>query len=385
LSHRLTLSPLIKNIAFFPYLALGIMTIAFQPFYEILMTILQAREQAKLYSIVSFIRFLVRVSLTIGLVVFLKWRAAGVLLAGASASFIFFIYAGFYLRNDIKICFHTRYLKEALKYSLPLIPHQASTRVKLVTDKLLINRFIDVSSTGLYNIGFQFGNILNIVTTAVNRAIVPIFMDAMKQDNMKELDELKKIGLFLVFFYCICGFFISIFAREIIIIFTTKNFYESFIVIPFLTYNFVVTGVYYLFVNVLFYYKNTTKFVSAVNVTSVALNILLNWLLIIRWGIIGAAVATLATNVFLCVLTGLISGGYTKITWAYIKFAILVLFSFSVATVVNFHQFQSPIYNLLLKTAIFIGHFFILYIIAWGKDFNYLRNFKQVVAILKSD
>ncbi len=360
------LKPVIGDIPYWPFMALGVSAVIFQPFFSIYLSLLQTTEQSFAYGVYSIAQFLISVLLIISLVVFAGWRAEGPLAGSLIVAILFFFVSFWGMRNQIKFGIKWKYLKEALRYSLPLVPHDLSAQVSSVVNRMFLNSFINTASAGLYNIGFTFGSIMSFVTMSVNRAYVPVFMDVMAKKNMSEMENLRNIGLFLVVIYCLIGTAISFFSREVLVLFTTRAFHESYVIIPYITFTFVLNGIYFIYVNILFFVKKATKFVAIGTFSGAIVNVLMGWWIIPKLGITGAAVTALFAQLVVLVIIFMIGRMYDEIRWHHLKFGIIFLISFLPSVIVNKINGLNCLLFVGIKIILMIILLAILSFIAWG-------------------
>lgn len=365
---------MLGGVSFFPYMAIGIAGAIFFPIFEMFLSVMQTMEKSKEYGIVAVISFTLKLIFTVSLVIGLGMRAEGPLLSTALISFIFFFVSYWRLKNHIKICLKWVYLKEAFAYSLPLFPHSVVTQVKNITDRIFINNMVNTAATGLYNIGFSLASAISIVSIAVNRAFIPVFMNAMKTGDEKELSDIKNFAAFIVFFYCILSLLVSLFAQEAIMLITTESFYESYIVVPFIAFYFASRGIYFLFVNTLFYYKDTTKFVFVGTLAGTILNIAFNYFFILWWGIKGSAFATMLSQIIIAVIIAWIAHKYTKISWDYTRYSIAFILTFSVSAIGALQLTDISFVSESVKIISFIIVFLISSAIMWKSPFYLLKH-----------
>jgi O-antigen/teichoic acid export membrane protein len=375
---QILFKPVIGEIPFYPFVVLGIGAVMFQPFFTIYLSLLQTREEAGKYAILSFSQFMINLALVITLVVFIGWGAEGPLTATLITAVLFFITSIYALRKDVVFGMNKLYLKEALRYSLPLVPHSLASQISNATGKLFLNYLVNTGAAGLYNIGFMFGSIIGVVSDGINKAYVPISMGILSTNRREELDHLKNIVLFLVVMYCLLGTVISLFSKEAIFILTTEAFYKSYVIVPFLAFYFVLGGIYYILVNILFFVKRATKFVAIGTGLGAVANILLSWVLIPRYGLFGAAAATMLAQVIGTLFIGFIGRTFEVIRWEYKKFVLIfilsAMFSFVFITLKNL----DPLSLIGIKTFGFGGLFFVLNFIAWGNPFFLITHGKRL-------
>ncbi len=315
------LEPMAKGVDFFPYILLGMISITLNPIYTIFQSTLQAKEESKVYAKNNLLYFIVNLALNILFVVVLRIGAVGVLLSLAITDVIFFIYTVIKFIPRVVLKIKYMYLKQALKYSLPLLPHSLSGWAVSMLDRLFLNRYNGLQSPAIYSTGAQFGNIINVLTTAVNQAYVPWLFQKLKnkKENEKEIVLMSEV---LTIFYAFLAMGMSLFGPEIFKIIVDKAYFEGWKVIPLLSFAFVFNGIYYFFVNPLFYNKKGVKFIAIGTFTGAILNSILNVILIPKFDIIGAATASLVSMMISCILVYFIS-----IKIEPIKFNIFKLFS----------------------------------------------------------
>ena len=371
-------APLLGDVPFWPYMAIGISGAVFFPVYDLFLNALQVEEHSTRFAWVTISNFVIRAGIAIALVVGAGMQAEGPLIATALTTIIYAVLALFLIRPTVSFTFRLHYLKEALSYSLPLLPHTLVTQVKHITDKLFLNSMVSTASAGIYNIGFQIGSLTAIVAMAANRAFIPPFMSAMKSENSNELAELEELGSLLIYFYLMISLFMSFFAKEIVTLLTTKEYTEGFVVVPFIAFSFAARGLYFLFVNTLFYHKKATKFVVAGSATGMLMNLLFNWLFIRWWGLVGAAVATMLSQVITTVVIAIIAHPMSKIKWHYIRYGTLFFLGLMLAVFINGDQILPTFHLFILKIVILVSAGAGASLILWNNPAHALNQIKKI-------
>lgn len=184
-------SPFVQGVEFYPYILLGILTVVFNPIFTIFQSMLQTMEKAKEFSRLTILNSLLLMSLNIILIVIFKLGAFGQLLSALITSMTFGIAVVFILlrRKYIIFRFNKEYLKEALSYSLPLIPHLMSSSVANFFSRILLNNIVSTASAGIFNIASQLMLIIDTAHFSINSAYIPWFYGLME----KEIEERKPI------------------------------------------------------------------------------------------------------------------------------------------------------------------------------------------------
>lgn len=211
-------------------------------------------------------------------------------LFGAEVSLIL-IYIGFYiylgLRGKFKINFH--YWKPALRFNFPLIPHYLSTYLLSSSDKLMISYLVGNSQNAFYSVAHSVASVSLIVWTAVNSSLVPYTYEKCKK---RDFDSINKVTLpILVLFAGTCIVVIML-APEVVKIMSTDEYMESIYVIPPLIGGVFFQVQYYIYANIIYYFKKT-KYVMIGSFSATALNLILNYIFINKYGYLAAGYTTI--------------------------------------------------------------------------------------------
>lgn len=363
---QVVLKPLLGDIPFWPLAALGILGAVFQPVTLIFLNALQTLEQSKRYAFFSLAQFAVNLLLTLVLVVRWRWGAEGPLTASLVAAVVFApIYLGL-LRRELTYSLKKAHVVTGLKYALPLVPHALAAQVQGTADRFFLNHQINMSSAGLYNIGSLVASVIAIMTESVNRAYVPASMGALSSRDPDKIEEVRALGMGLVAFYCLLAAGVSMFADEILAVFVSPAFRESRVVIPYLSFGMVFGGVYYLFVNVLFYDTRLTRFVVWGTATGVASSVVLNMILIPPFRLRGAAVASLLSQCLTTIVVGRLGRRHDPVRWDHARLSTCIVGSFlATVWVVEGNAFVG-LWGTAAKGALFLGLAALVGKLMWG-------------------
>ena len=361
------LRPLIGEIPFWPYVALGVLTTFFQPFFASFLAVVQTRNQAGRYSLLSLGHFAVVTALTVAFVVLLGWGVTGALVATLIAAFVFFLVSFAMLRHDFRFCLKWHHLRHALSYSLPQVPHSLAGHVTAVTDKLVLNARLGASSAGVYAVGAMIAMIVEIAAHSVNRAYVPLSMAALKERSAHDLMQLRALGALIVVGFCLLGVIVAAFSRELIFILATPAFADASIVIPILAFGGVLTAIYYLLVNVLFYERGAIKFMPLGTLTGAVASVVLALLLVPVFGPVGAAAATLIAQVLALLLIAVIGQRYDPVRWPYARYSIAFVLGLSCALWLGGLDLESTASTWIVKVVCIATLACLLSALFWGQ------------------
>lgn len=316
------LRPIIGEVPFWPYVALGVMAVFFQPFFTTFLSVLQTRNQAARYALVSLAHFVLTTALTIVLVVVLKQGVLGALQATLAGAAVFFAVSLWLLRKDITPCLRWRHLRPAFAYGLPQIPHAAASQVTTTTDRLILNAQVGTATAGVYAVGAMMALVVEVAAQSVNRAYMPLSMAALKGGAAAELEQLRGLGALVVVGFCLLGAGIGLFGRELEWLFVSPAFAPAASVVPLLAFGGVASAIYYLLVNVLFFDRAAIRYLPLGTLAAAGLNVGLALLLVPRFGLMGAAWATLLAQALATVLIGTIAHRFDPVRWDHTRYAL---------------------------------------------------------------
>lgn len=281
------------DMDFYPTVILAIVSLVFFCQYIIYENVLKSQQKASKYAKMTISYFILTLILNLYFIVYLRLGANGVLIANFISYFVFTLvfWIDLWRMKMIEFCFDITILKEALAYSIPIIPHNLSTQLALLISKILMGESSDLAAVGLYAVASQLGNIADVIQNYVNSAYGPWLYEQLSDFKVEMKTKIASVSSSLVF---LLGFFllgIALFSHDFIILFLQKDYALSWTYVPLIVWVMLIKTIYYFYVEVLFYYKNASKFIFIATLSSSFLNIVLSYYLIIQFGIVGSILA----------------------------------------------------------------------------------------------
>jgi O-antigen/teichoic acid export membrane protein len=350
IGHKYFIDPFLSDVSFYPYMLLGMVSVFFNPIFTIYQNTLQAEQNGEKFGKQNIMFFVINISFLLIGVTILDLGAKGVLGALALTNIIFFLYTLTRFGGEIKLGIDWFILKESLTYSLPLIPHSISGITTNMIDRLFINSYLSTASAGVYALGNTFGGIVFLIASGVNQAFVPWFNEQVKAGNSQKIPRIAKL---LVLIYSIIALGISYFGKEVIAFVTPTTYHEAWRVIPFISFAFVFHGIYYFFSAPLFYNieKKGSRVLPMFTVSAALINILLNFVLIGRYGMVGAAIATLITKGILILALSKVYKRFVPVNYPNKIMLLIPLIYFGIS-MVSFYSFRAN--DFFIKIGIYI-------------------------------
>lgn len=268
---------------------------------QVLLSYLQANSNAKLYFYITLGITLLDLIFSLIFIIYFDYGYKGRLLGVYSSFLIFtFIMFLFFYKKDFFKKITLKYSSQIFSYGFFLIPHALSGVTMAMSDRYFISYFYDNASVGIYTIAYQVGAILLLFTIALNKAW-SVFL-------FKKLKKNQKIWkfVFIVYIVLLFVFFVEIISKNLLFyLLVDVKFYEAKKYFNYLLTGFLFQSFYMIITNFLFYYEKT-KILSSLTLSGAIINIILNYLFIIKYGVIGVAIATMVTWIYYFIIVSLI-------------------------------------------------------------------------------
>lgn len=192
-------------------------------------------------------------------------------------------------------------VKFALRMSAPLIIHTLAKNILDTSARLMISTMCGNSAAGIFGTVYNISMIALIVWNAINAAVVPYIFETLK---VKKYDAVERLVFKVLLLFSMVSIVITLIAPEILSVMTTKEYYSAVHMIPAIAAGIYFTAVYGIYGNMLLYAEKPMMVMIATTIAALA-NIGLNYILIIKFGYMAAAYATLLSFILLAVLQGI--------------------------------------------------------------------------------
>jgi len=298
------------------WLFIGIAMVFSQVLTLINLVLWQVEQRAKPYGVYQIAQMLSNASIGLILVVSFGMNWEGQLIAQAVSSILFgFISFSFILkRGYLNFNLNTTYIKDALAFGIPLIPHGLSGWFKTGVDRIFLTSMIGTTATGLYSIGYQFGMIIGILAIAFNKAYVPYLYKRL--EHIDESGKKQLVTYTYLYFILILTLaaILSLIAPWTIQTFLNERYNETIQFIPWIAFSFAFSGMYFMVVNFIFYMKKTAQ-LAYITFAVGLLHVAMSYLLIQSNGAIGAAQATAISTLLGFILVWILSARVYSMPW----------------------------------------------------------------------
>lgn len=196
------------------------------------------------------------------------------------------------------VLYSRRYWKFCFALGLPLVFQSLAYTILEYSDVLMLKQMAGDSQSGVYSLAFTLSGILFTLFNALNTSWTPFFFEDMK--NGKRENVVRQSRNFTELFAVLCIGFILL-VREVYKVYADESFWPGVEMIALFAANYFVTMLCTFPVNYEILHKKT-KTVAAATVASAVANLVMNYIFIRLFGMMGAAVATLLARILQLVI-----------------------------------------------------------------------------------
>lgn len=259
----------------------------------------QSKMLSQRTTFASVIAYVIMSAYKIILIIFKKeliWFALSISLDALCISFILFV---FYKKDKgQKFIFSITVAKRMLKQSWHFIISGLMVTIYTQIDKIMLGKMLDFNSVGLYSIAILISGLWLFFPVSIIDSARPLILEAREKGSYDlYIKRLKQLYAVVIYSSLAYGIFVTIFSNPIILLLYGKEYYgaKPALIISVWYCAFSLSGSVN---NIYLLSEGKSKFVQLISIFGALINILLNYLMIPKWGISGAAFATLLTQIF---------------------------------------------------------------------------------------
>lgn len=229
------------------------------------------------------------------LVVIIAIGVDGRLIGITSAMILFGGFGALLLWRDnlLRFSWQPTLMKDALSFSVPLLPHFIGGFLLLTVDRAVISSVLGLEAAGHYMVAMQLALALNLLLQSIHKAYVPWLFERIKRDSSEEKRQIIK-GTYIYFLGLAVISLLAFLVGKPVLVFIAGESYEpAGDIIGWLVLAQAILGMYYMVSSYLIYAKKTQQ-MSKITIVSGSVNIALLLILLETYGLVGAAWAVCA-------------------------------------------------------------------------------------------
>jgi PST family polysaccharide transporter len=190
-----------------------------------------------------------------------------------------------------------RVMRDLLWASWPLILSGVSIMISLRADQVLIGQMLNDKQVGIYSAAARISEIWYFIPLAIASSTFPILIESKRQSEVLYYRRLQKLYNILVMLSLGVAVIMSVFSGRIVVLLYGHAYSACAGVLAVLIWGGVAVSFGCAWSNWMLL-ENRTKMMLLFQVNAAILNLILNFVLIPRFGIIGSAYATLISYSF---------------------------------------------------------------------------------------
>lgn len=186
-----------------------------------------------------------------------------------------------------------KYCKFALNFSLPVVPHGVAQVLLSQFDRIMIKSMVGASEAGIYSFAGNISSIMKVITSSIETAWSPWFFEEYSKGNKKKIVQVTH---YLVVGFSLFTSSVMLCMPELLKFMAPSDYWDGIKLVVPMSLDVFCTFLYTVYVQVEYYYKKTHYLMFGTVMTAI-INVVLNSLMIPRYGYVIAAYTTLISYV----------------------------------------------------------------------------------------
>jgi O-antigen/teichoic acid export membrane protein len=350
---------------------IGVLLFVFLSFFEILLQFLRSKREVIWYSIFFIFRIVFGFGVGILLIFLFDLSIEGLFWGLIITLVLILPFLWKKSVNSIKlenIKISKGFVTEISRYSIPLVIGNLAAWILSLSDRYILQLYRGSSEVGIYSASYNISEhsvllFTSLFLLASGPISINIFEKEGKYESKKFITKTTRLFLIVCIPLVVC---ISVLSKQIIIIMTGNEYIDGYRIVPLVAMGAFFLGFQQRFQTAFVFYKKT-KFIMFAIVGSGLLNLILNFLMIPRYGYMAAAVTTLISYIALFLLILIFSRRF--FIWDFpFKSLMRVCFSSFIMGLTIYFINQLLNFNILINLILnvltgFLIYFIVLYLL----------------------
>lgn len=340
-----------------------VVLIALSNITEIEKVYLKVKNKNKAYSLIGILQTLILAGSNIVLLTFLNTGVKGYLLSNIAALSVCAI-ASFFaadLHKDLrKGKYNFVLLKRMVVYSAPLVFSRISWWLMHSFDKVLIEWMIGASALGLYTAATKIPSLVNVVTGVFNQAWS--ISSIRESETTKDTNFYSKMFDYNSFVMFGVGIVIISVVKPLMSVYVGEAFRDSWVYVPLLLVSAICYSMF-AFCGTLYVALQKSVNDMWTSVFAAIMNIIVNYVFIIKIGVWGAIIGSVASLLLFTIVRIIDIKRYIEFKIDIIRFIVnvILVLLLSLSVTINFYPIIVSIISILLyivinkKLVVFFG------------------------------
>lgn len=261
--------------------------------FYLIQNLLRYSRRAPKYAIVSIVFSVANVGVTLVLLLLLHAGLVALFVGQFVAGLVAVALGGWFARDSIRPTFDRALCREMLTFSIPLVPSGIGVMLCMYVDRFAVLKLLSVTDLGLYGVAFRVSTVVAIVVAGFDAALSPLVYQKHHEEETP-----GQLARMLQWFLALAApllLFLGLFSDVLVRIVAPPEYAGASKQVILLSSSMLVANLYNFSPGL--WIAKRTGWVAFISVGTGVLNLIINFLLIPRVGLIGAALGTLISAV----------------------------------------------------------------------------------------
>lgn len=269
------------------------------------------------YSIIALVKLVLSLFLNILFIVHMQLGVEGYLLASLICGILYSLFMHVWAFRRVGFGYNPVFAREIIRFCLPLVPGYVAMFLRGNVDRVLLRTFLGLTQLGAFEMLFKFATIIGVVVVEPFSKIWNVKRYEIC-DQPEGPETISRVFTLQMAIMLLAALILALEIPLLLRVLTPSEFWLSGEIALLAVLSRVLNAAYYHLFFGLIYAKKTFK-ISIIQGSSAAVSIGLNFLLISRYGILGAVIASCMVNLYQCLLAFVLAKGYYRIPFQWLK------------------------------------------------------------------
>ncbi|QQS36871.1 MAG: oligosaccharide flippase family protein [Ignavibacteriales bacterium] len=350
------------NFIYYVSAILFVDAIASLPFVQ-----LRLKRKAKKFAAFKIINITVNVILNLYLILYLRWNIEAIFISNLAASVVSFVLLIPDVIKSLRIKINVELLKKLLKFGIPYLPAGLASMIIQGIDRPILTSLTDLNTNGIYQANHKLGIFMMLFVSMFQYAWQPFFLQQASEENAKNI--FSKVLTYFAIAAATIWIVISLFINDIVqfeVFHKTligREYWSGLNIVPVILLGYLFNGIYVVLTAGIFI-KEKSIYIPFITGLGALVNVVVNLLLIPEIGIMGAAIAMLASYFAMAVAIYVVTQKFYHIKYELnrlSKLFLLMIISGSLYYYLSYnHQLNIFLKLLMLSVFVLLLIFFII-------------------------
>lgn len=300
----------------------------FDTLFRFPLLLLRAELNAKLYLYLTLLSLVINIALNFILIIFAGYGVEAIFYSYIISVFATFIAGLAVTRKFLSFEFSFASARKLVIYGNKFIYIGLFTLLIDIADRFFLKYYYGEDYVGIYNANYRLASVMGLIIAAFRFAWTPFFLNLEKNPENKKI--ISEIFTYLVFSGLLLFLFFTFFTSPIVKISFGKfslldpRYQQGLSIVPPVLLAYLFSGLFSA-LNVAPFFANRTSYLLLIVAEGFIINTILNFILIGKYGMEGAAFSTLITYLLMFIHVYFVSQKLYRISYQWNKLSKLVL------------------------------------------------------------